>query len=255
MQIQRWWLAVGVATSLVLPADASAAAPPFGAMQQFQAEVRGTATITWKTQRGPVGETCQDWRYEEGKVTQTFTPKPKQPVSLLVQPGRISGLGLGRASLKGRLEKTFAFLTEPGCPAVCPDAKVAVSRTGPVARTADCAQTATRRKETLISCDSGSAVSGLVQFTGTSSLALKLRVAGTVQPGAEECQQKGDGLPEITNLFSQRKLRGLGMRGTLKKSRTVQGECPGTRTLPVPGLAQTKCTFRLRVTIKVHRLR
>lgn len=184
-------------------------------------------------------------------MTQTFSPK--KPVALTLLRGTMTGGGLGRAALKGRLEKTMAFLTEPGCPAVCPDAKVA--GVGPTARAADCAQTATRRKESVISCDSGSVTSSLYTFTGSSSLAVTLSVLGTVQPGAEECQRKGDGLPIVKKLFSARKLKTLRPREKLETTRTVTGECPGTRMAPIPGFAQTKCTYRLRLTVTVSRLR
>ena len=239
-------LGVGV----VAPAAGGAASVPPGVLQQFQAEVSGVATINWVTQRGSVGESCQDWRYEEGKVTQTFSPK--KAVLFTLASGRIVGVGPGRVSLKGRLEKTFAFLTEPGCPAVCPDATFA--QAGPMARAADCAQTATRRKESLISCDSGSVVSSLYEFTGASSLGVRPVVLGSVQPGAEECQSKGRGLPAVKGLLSARKLRTLSARGRLKATRTINGECPGTRMAPIPGFAQTKCTYRLRLTVKVSRL-
>ena len=124
-----------------------------------------------------------------------------------------------------------------------------------MARAADCLDPAKRRQESIVSCDSGSRVSAYYNFSGGSSVSLGIAPTGTVQPGAEECLKKGDGLPAVKKLLSVRKLRNVSTRGTLKIARTIKGECPGTRLLPVPGGAQTECTYRLRLTVRISRLK
>jgi len=251
-------LAVAGAVSALAALPAGAGSLP-AIPQQFQAKVVGTAKFEWENHRGPVGTACADWNTQEGSVRQKFSTR--NPAFITLTPGRTAGQGVGPATITGLIDSTVASSLEPGCPAVCPDAKPGtadVRRAGPPARAADCAQTSTPRRETSTACKAVALTPGaLFFFRGSSVASLQVALTAEVASGPDKrCVSIGSGLPQIKKLLAAKALRRLGAGATLRRTRTLKGVCPGTKRtgFALTSLGPLKCTYEMHVTVSVSRL-
>jgi len=216
--------------------------------ETFKGRMDASLTVKWTRARGPVGTSCRDWSSSSG--TERVVVRSLEYGAYRIGR-RLIGSGPFRGEGSGSGRAITAFLTEPGCPAVCASA---AARPGPPrARVADCA-TADKRADSRWRCVARRAA-GAVSLDGAGgridALAdLRPRYTG---PGAIKCGVRPhSSKPFRLNLGRVSDLRHVGRRGRYIARNSRSGNCPGVARVESDG-TRLSCRYTLRVAMNLRR--
>jgi len=240
-------LAAALASAAAVPATAQAVIFRIDS-ETFKGQMDASLTVKWTRARGPVGARCRDWSSSAG----TERVVARSPEYRAYRVGRrLNGSGSFRGEGSGSGRAITAFLTEPGCPAVC--ASAAALPGPPRARASDCA-TADKRADSRWRCVARRAA-GAVSLDGAGgridALAdLRPRYTG---PGATKCGVRpSSSKPFRLNLGRVSDLRHVGRRGRYIARNTRAGNCPGVPRVESDG-TRLSCRYTLRIAINLRR--
>lgn len=215
--------------------------------ETFKGRIDASLTVKWTRARGPVGARCRDWSSSTG--TERVVARSREYSAYRIGR-RLIGSGAFRGEGSGSGRTITAFLTEPGCPAVCASAAALPGR--PRGRASDCAQ-ADKRADSRWRCVARRAA-GVVSLDGAGgridALAdLRPHYTG---PSAVKCGVRPRGKSFRINLGRVSDLRHVGRRGRYIARNSRSGNCPGVERVESDG-TRLSCRYTLRVAMNLRR--